>query len=169
MPDDDLVLRPPAAGEKRCVTCKLMKPLEGFNVRRASPDGRQPSCRECNRAWHAANKERHNKLIHQRTRRLRAEWHQRILDYLLEHPCVDCGEADPVVLEFDHDGDKVANVSSLVRRLAKWESIEAEIAKCTARCANCHRRRTMEAIGAYRWLRGNESWAARVSIPAPWD
>lgn len=63
--------------------------------------------------------------------------------YLAQHPCVDCGETDPVVLEFDHvRGTKVAEVSSFVRNLASMKRILAEIAKCDVRCANCHRRRT---------------------------
>ena len=75
-----------------------------------------------------------------------------------------------MVLEFDHVGDdKVANVSSLARRSAAWERIEAEIAKCEVRCANCHRRRTMANLRSYRWPRAWSEWAARVSIPAPWD
>jgi hypothetical protein len=142
----------PAPGEKRCVTCKVVKPLSEYNRRRASADGKQPSCRECNRAWHERNKEHHNRLIHERTRRMRDEIQQRILDYLLHHPCVDCGESDPVVLEFDHLGEKVDNVSGLARRMVRWELIEAEIAKCEVRCANCHRRRTMETLRSYRWL-----------------
>lgn len=147
----------PGEGEKRCTTCKTMKRLEEFNRLRSAPDGRQHSCRECNRAWHAANKEHHNRLIHERNRRLRERLQQRILDYLLAHPCVDCGEADPVVLEFDHIGDdKVANVSGMARRSIRWEAIAAEIAKCEVRCANCHRRRTMAAIRSYRWVKSVE-------------
>lgn len=68
---------------------------------------------------------------------------RRVFDYLLEHPCVDCGEPDPVVLDFDHrvPGEKSFNIC--VRRLdTGWDKIKAEIDKCDVRCANCHRRRT---------------------------
>lgn len=59
-------------------------------------------------------------------------------------PCTDCGISYPyVVMQFDHvRGDKVANVSRLVARLAAWHRIEAEIAKCELVCANCHALRT---------------------------
>ncbi len=63
--------------------------------------------------------------------------------YLSEHPCVDCGESDIVVLEFDHViGEKKWNVSVLVHSPSPWATVEHEIAKCEVRCANCHRRRT---------------------------
>jgi hypothetical protein len=66
----------------------------------------------------------------------------KLLEYLLSHPCVDCGESDPIVLEFDHiNGNKIANVSS-IKNTKNWDQVLAEIAKCEVRCANCHRRRT---------------------------
>jgi hypothetical protein len=61
---------------------------------------------------------------------------------LIEHPCVDCGENDPVVLDFDHKSDKVASISYLLGTVAGWERVEKEIEKCEVRCANCHRRKT---------------------------
>ena len=65
------------------------------------------------------------------------------------NPCVDCGEGDPVVLEFDHLRDKRFSIGQeLVRR--SWRSILAEIEKCEVVCANCHRRRTARRRGSMR-------------------
>lgn len=69
--------------------------------------------------------------------------------YLEAHPCVDCSEADLVVLEFDHRGDKVADVGRMIREgWALWRLVK-EIAKCDVRCANCHRRKTAERHGGW--------------------
>lgn len=77
----------------------------------------------------------------------------RVRAYLLEHPCVDCGEADPIVLDFDHTDatTKIANISRMVRDRVKWERMLEEIAKCQIRCANCHRRRTAKQFGWGTW------------------
>ncbi|HEV2062313.1 MAG TPA: hypothetical protein VGR12_05630, partial [Solirubrobacteraceae bacterium] len=74
---------------------------------------------------------------------------QHIVDVLGASTCIDCGDSDIVILEFDHRGEKRGNVSTM----ASWASLDtlrAEIAKCDVRCANCHRRRTQRAIGSYR-------------------
>lgn len=65
-----------------------------------------------------------------------------ILDYFKTHPCADCGESDPIVLEFDHVKDKVKEVSKL-RRANSLDRVKLEIDKCEVRCANCHRRKTV--------------------------
>jgi hypothetical protein len=55
--------------------------------------------------------------------------------------CVDCGEKDLRVLDFDHiRGKKLASLSTM--RLCAPITIYAEIDKCEIRCANCHRRVT---------------------------
>ena len=76
---------------------------------------------------------------------------QFVLDYLLTHPCVDCDEADPVVLEFDHLGDKEVDISALLSNGSSLSRIKKEIAKCEVVCANCHRRRTAKRGNHFRF------------------
>jgi len=59
--------------------------------------------------------------------------------------CVDCGETNPLVLDFDHvRGEKKMNISDLSRSSYSIESIMDEIDKCEVRCSNCHRIATNE-------------------------
>lgn len=58
----------------------------------------------------------------------------------VESSCVDCGEGNPLVLDFDHvKGKKVGDISSMVYQSYCVESIQNEIDKCEVRCSNCHR------------------------------
>ncbi len=67
-----------------------------------------------------------------------------LLDFLSTKECIDCGEADPVVLEFDHRNPetKSRGVARFLSGHFSWKSVIAEIEKCDIRCANCHRRKT---------------------------
>jgi hypothetical protein len=112
-------------------------------------------CRPCRSAYHRehylANKQRYVDQALARKQALRLKRTTYLLDYFASHPCADCGEADPVVLEFDHlDADaKSFNIGqSLPYR--NWQSILDEIEKCEVVCANCHRRRTALRIGSLR-------------------
>lgn len=70
--------------------------------------------------------------------------------HLGANPCVDCGETDIVVLEFDHVGEagtKHFNISDATRLGYSMDKVIAEIAKCEVRCANCHRKKTYERGG----------------------
>ena len=75
-------------------------------------------------------------------RRRNRDW---VWNYLQKHPCVDCGETDPIVLEFDHvRGEKRDNVTKMVSGGLAIETIEEEVSKCEIRCANCHRRKHLK-------------------------
>jgi hypothetical protein len=79
-------------------------------------------------------------------RAIKRDW---ICKYLTDHPCVDCGEKDIVVLQFDHLGDeaKTSNVSRMVAGTYSLRSVQREVSKCAVRCANCHIRKTCERMG----------------------
>jgi hypothetical protein len=65
---------------------------------------------------------------------------QIVLDHFETHPCVDCGNTDVRVLEFDHvRGTKIDCVSVGVKDSWSVEKLVEEINKCEVRCANCHK------------------------------
>jgi hypothetical protein len=132
-------------GPRRCGRCGLQKPLDDFAWRRRDRGQRDNYCRPCRAAYkrdhYAANRARYIAQALTRKQTLAAERAAYLLDYFGEHPCTDCGEADPLVLEFDHLGEKSFGVSKGLRD-RPWPDVLAEIDKCDVVCANCHRRRT---------------------------
>lgn len=139
---------------KRCARCKTTRPIAAFQKNRSRPDGLQLHCRSCkaenDRRWYA----RHGHTQRDRNRGYIARNARHLWDYLLAHPCVDCGESDPVVLEFDHvRGEKVAALSNMAQRQFSLAKLDAEIAKCEVRCANCHKRKTAKEQGWYASIR----------------
>lgn len=68
----------------------------------------------------------------------------KLFEFLSTKKCVDCGEKDPIVLEFDHRSskEKFKIVGKMLSGHYSWQSVLNEINKCDIRCANCHRRKT---------------------------
>ncbi len=59
--------------------------------------------------------------------------------------CVDCGESNPIVLDFDHvRGEKKRAIADMVSNYYSIRTIKEEMRKCEIRCANCHRIKTSE-------------------------
>ena len=84
-------------------------------------------------------------------KRHRIKIRKKLLEFLSQRKCLDCGENDPVVLEFDHKDPKTKtrNVAKFLSGHFSWESVQVEIAKCDIRCANCHRRKTYSQFGGW--------------------
>src|SRR6266566_7965784 len=154
---------------RACTKCGELKPLDDFPpVRRGEPK-LQSWCRECfaeaNARNYRKNHEREKTRLVRQVAQRRSEVRQRIIEYLREHPCVDCGESDIVVLEFDHVADKVADVSVYAGGGRSWERVKAEIDKCEVRCANCHRRKTRERSARRTALTIEVQTLARIKRP----
>jgi hypothetical protein len=110
-------------------------------------------CRQCRAAYkqehYAANKRRYVERARIRKDRLYLERTKFLIEYFKTHPCLDCGETDPVVLEFDHLRDKEFDISSALP-YRNWQTILDEIDKCEVVCRNCHQRREARRRGALR-------------------
>ena len=132
--------------ESYCRTCKTWKPKSEFNYRDVERGLLMYDCRQC-----AQEHRRNSYANHRETARAsNDEWTRRavetakdyVYNYLLSHPCADCGNNDILVLTFDHvRGKKQLNVSEMVGRGRSIDTIKAEIAKCDVVCFNCHMRR----------------------------
>jgi hypothetical protein len=143
---------------KTCHSCHELKTEEEFNWRNKAKGKRNPTCRECMRLYirnHYSNNVQYyvDKAVRRR-RAYREELHKRVFEYFSTHPCLDCGEADPIVLEFDHieQSTKTAPISEMISEQRPWKVIMEEIEKCEVRCANCHRRRTAKQRRYYIYL-----------------
>lgn len=141
-------------GKKICRVCKIEKLLEDYNKK--GPDGYQNECRECQKEssknYYKKNNEKLKKQINEAKQIRINENRITYFKYLKNHPCIDCGESNPIVLEFDHrDGvDKISTVGELVWNGYSWDKIQLEIDKCDVRCSNCHRIRTSKQQGWYK-------------------
>lgn len=123
-----------------------------FQSNKKRKDGLQAQCVECKSKTDATHYKSNKEKQYQRVFARRKEIRQTIFDYLKIHPCVDCGEKDPIVLEFDHLGDKKMNISKMVHNGFSVENIMQEIEKCDVCCSNCHARRTAKQFGWYKDL-----------------
>lgn len=151
---------------RTCWACELPLPLDEFGFARKGVGGRNARCKSCmkayHRKWYAEHRERRRASNDAGDAQRRGEVRTRLVEHLLEHPCVDCGESDPMVLQFDHvRGSKRANIADMVASACAWDTIRTEIQKCEVRCANCHQRKTIRENGWY--LKGAVAQAGRAS------
>lgn len=109
---------------KICKKCLKELPIESFPLkhdRPSSPERRKSNCQKCQPHHYASPGQKYKR------------------EYLITHPCVDCGEPDLDVLEFDHIDPSTKE--GVVNKLYRLEEVKREIAKCDVRCCNCHRKR----------------------------
>lgn len=141
-----------------CRKCKNELELENFYFRNKSEGIKHHVCKLCSKKnsneknYYLNNKEEYLNNTKNRQERLLNENRIKLIDYQRLNPCVDCGNNDPIVLEFDHliQEEKTINVSLMLRDY-KWEKIKQEIDKCEVVCANCHRIRTAKQLGWWKY------------------
>lgn len=131
---------------KTCSKCKQEKYLDEFNKGKA-PDGFAYYCRECSKQWYADHKDQHvaNAI---KNRKAAREKNLLIVAKALSVGCVDCGNKDIRVLDFDHiNGIKVKGVMKMAQEGWPTQKVIDEITKCVPRCRNCHAIITYDRLG----------------------
>ena len=116
--------------------------MSGWKTRKAANDYQRdymsanPDKRAAHRDWQRQREYAHRVWLH---------------EYFREHHCVDCGEADPIILEFDHLRANKRNRDVASMGQASRERVLREIARCEVVCSNCHTRRTAKRANSIRW------------------
>jgi hypothetical protein len=116
---------------RRCYKCNHEKDLIDFKVSKHEKYGRAYICRDCH--YNSKNKSRNEK---------RAECYDYIEEYKRSHPCIVCGEDDPVVLDCHHRNpdEKDDFIRNIVEKTLSLHKVKIELTKCDILCANDHRR-----------------------------
>src|SRR5258707_3521762 len=111
----------------------------------------RPCCSDYGKEHYALNKPYYMARNHRARPQGRIRNRDLVHAFLALHACVDCGETNPVVLDFDHvdPRTKRASVGAMFSR-STTAAVRREMEKCVIRCANCHRRRTAAQFSSYR-------------------
>ena len=120
---------------KTCKSCNEKLDISKFGVNNSKKDNLAVYCLSCCREAYTK-------------RRIEAQTF--ILDYLANNPCVQCGESDIRVLEFNHLRDKSFNIARRASKGATKKLLIKEIEKCEVLCANCHRKHTCNQSNSMR-------------------
>ena len=118
----------------------------------------QYHCKKCSRDYVRKHYIKNTKYYIDKARKRNLVVKDKSLKYIGEyfktHPCIDCGETDVLVLEFDHRvrSEKFKDVSKLIKSRGTFQKVVDEIVKCEVRCANCHRRKTAIESNSWRLL-----------------
>ena len=127
---------------KVCTKCGLPKDDTEYSwsIRGIKKHSRCNSCRAAERMdYYERNKDKELEYKWQRKLRKRGEAKVFVEAYKATHPCIDCGNADPDSLTFDHvRGVKKTTIANMVNLGYSIEAISTEIAKCEVRCWTCH-------------------------------
>lgn len=137
---------------KSCNKCEMSKSLSEFPNRktRKGEIAKHSWCKNCltkyKRNWNHSN-----------SKQLR----EYVFGYLYQRQCIACGNADVLVLEFDHRDSKTKlfNIGKAITgkeiRIT-LDQLIAEIDKCDVVCRNCHQRKTHATNNSWRYQRLQE-------------
>jgi len=138
-----------------CRVCSLEKDLEDFAWKNRNAGKKNITCKPCQSLYAKNHYKNNSNSYKDRAKQNKPIYKNRnknyIIKYLSNNPCVDCGESDIEVLQFDHIemiGEKGKRIGSFMGH--SLETLKAQISLCQVRCGNCHIRRTRKQMGWFR-------------------
>jgi hypothetical protein len=137
-----------------CKYCNQEKEENDFSWKIKSKGAKANRCKSCQKVYkdkhYRDNADFYKGKAREIKRIIREENITYLSEYLKNHPCIDCGESDPVVLEFDHHSDKEFGIAEILSCGYALKYLVKEIEKCDIRCVNCHKRKTAKEQGWWR-------------------
>ncbi len=128
--------------DKTCTICNEVKNIDEFPWK-IKKDGKKSSyCKVCQRKMSRRHYKNNKSDYIDKMRKTTFQNRVRIYQYLSTHPCIKCGENNPLFLDFDHrnKSNKKREVYVLARH--GWNVVRREIEKCDVLCVKCHRLKT---------------------------
>jgi hypothetical protein len=140
---------------KTCTKCKKDLSIDNFPIVNKKIGKISSKCLECKREY---DREYWNKIKAEKgvrknemSKKNRQSKRKYIIELLKKSKCVDCGNSDWRVLEFDHRDRKTKSFNLASSTEFSIQKIQTEIDKCDIVCANCHNIRTIEQRGYYKF------------------
>lgn len=138
-----------------CRICHSDKSLNNFSFKNSVRGIRHRMCKSCHSEYRKKHYLENKSKYIDKALSWNKKQRQVLIDYLFKvlsaSACIDCGEKDIIVLDFDHVSDKKFGISLMFRHRHSLKAIENEIKKCVIRCANCHRRKTAKEFGQWKF------------------
>lgn len=124
---------------KICKKCGRELPIEMFELEHTQRgDRRRHTCRECRakyrKQWRKDNPELCAAQAMRRQNKQSTWLNQQ------KTPCIICGEANPVCIDYHHINPNEKEYTIGQNRNKSREHLLLEISKCVCLCANCHRK-----------------------------
>ncbi len=120
---------------KICTKCSQEKDTEEFPWKNSLLGKRHAACKSCaaerSKKIYEGDQESQIERVRINNQKYRENARDYARDYLSSHPCTECGETDPIALEFHHTGDKDTDVSRLIGWGPPIDVIQNEISKCS--------------------------------------
>lgn len=137
---------------KKCTKCLIKKSDDSFSWKVKSKGRRSPVCKVCHKDYRDKHYLDNKDYYVDRAKEWKEKERVRFYSWLKTQHCLDCGNSDFRVLDFDHiNDDKSFNIAEKVGNVT-LETLMIEINKCEIVCANCHRIRTAERGDFYKYL-----------------